>query len=887
MAKKAYSPDPKAETIKRIQRTEAYAEKVRQLFAATVNEILALNKSVPTLDEGVMYSFDGDNMRIQKKVEALLRQLHSVVTTAIRKGITLEWEQANIECDKLVSSCFGKEVLSSPEFSAWNNRNTAAMNAFANRTEDGLNLSGRIWQSVQQLRDEMEIAMTVAIGEGDSAQSISRKVRQYLNDPDLMFRRFRFKKGEDEQGKPIYGRKWKKRIKDEKTGKYRWIDYDRKDYKTGSGVYKSSAKNAMRVARSETNIAYRRADNERWQQMDFVLGQRIQLSKNHPKKDICDKLAGDYPKDFVFDGWHVQCFCFATPILIDEDEMAKVTEAFLKGEKYTPRGKQITEYPANFKDWVRDNKENILASRDRGTEPYFIRNNSAAIDQILDPKPKELTIAEKAALRHEARTPEQEAAIRNAWAERQKKHQQIKTAANNIAKVAGDYGEVDYSDLQKYIDAGDLSAMQTETKKVAQAILAAKKAEQALADIIPNAHSWHKQFTMDQLHGVYNAVKSKIESWSSLSLEQQAKKLHFEAFDFLGGNMKGVQEKYPTWKVSQEAYIKEYNAVSYKIAVQQATADLAAVKQWSAEHPKSLNVAKLLAEAEQAVNTNAELSVVKSKTALAVAEYQKRLTEQARRDAKKIGNSASAQFGADAYTQKRKDAAFWTESQEEGDRHYSTYAEEDWKKWIGEEKHVAYLYTSGSRYINEPLFAKYYGTKYSDIDGSARNSWRDINTLTAMIDKAKPLARDVWMQHGEDMNAFIGKFGVDLRDLTASQLKGMVGKIGTNAPFTSCGITKGTGFSSEQVILNIYCPKGTKGIYTEPYSHYGDGGYGEAGFKWDGKSRLSAGYNPGSEMEFILQRGAKFRITKIEKKGHRYYIDVDLIEQPAKLPDTI
>ena len=50
MAKKAYSPDPKAETIKRIQRTEAYAEKVRRLFAATVNEILALNKSVPTLD---------------------------------------------------------------------------------------------------------------------------------------------------------------------------------------------------------------------------------------------------------------------------------------------------------------------------------------------------------------------------------------------------------------------------------------------------------------------------------------------------------------------------------------------------------------------------------------------------------------------------------------------------------------------------------------------------------------------------------------------------------------------------------------------------------------------------------------------------------------------
>lgn len=616
MAKKAYSPDPKAETIKRIQRTEAYAEKVRQLFTATVNEILALNKSVPTLDEGVMYSFDGDNMRIQKKVEALLRQLHSVVTTAIRKGITLEWEQANVECDKLIASCFGKKVLSSPEFSAWNNRNTAAMNAFADRTEDGLNLSGRIWQSVQQLRDEMEIAMTVAIGEGDSAQSISRKVRQYLNDPDLMFRRFRFKKGEDEQGKPIYGRKWKKRIKDEKTGKYRWIDYERKDYKTGSGVYKSSAKNAMRVARSETNIAYRRADNMRWSQMDFVLGQRIQLSKNHPKKDICDKLAGDYPKDFVFDGWHVQCFCFATPILIDEDEMAKVTEAFLKGEKYTPRGKQITEYPANFKNWVRDNKENILASRDRGTEPYFIRNNASAIDEILNPKPKELTIAEKAALRHEARTPEQEAAIRNAWAERQKKHQQIKTTANNIAKVAGDYGEVNYSDLQKYIDAGDLSAMQTETKKVAQAILAAKKAEQALADIIPDAHKQHQIFTLAELRNAYNSIQKVFNrfSWDfadEINLQDLKKKLSYEI-----SWMETKGRKYATWEIARDAYKRRLSDVEHKLQMFQVKNDISS--ELALLNTSKSNIAKQLISEFNAlfIDNHADISVLKSKATL-------------------------------------------------------------------------------------------------------------------------------------------------------------------------------------------------------------------------------------------------------------------------------
>lgn len=856
MAKKAYSPDPKAETIKRIQRTEAYAEKVRQLFAATVNEILALNKSVPTLDEGVMYSFDGDNMRIQKKVEALLRQLHSTTTTAIKKGITLEWEKANDACDKLISSCFGKEVLSSPEFSAWNNRNMAAMNAFANRTENGLNLSKRIWQSVQQLRDEMEIAMTVAIGEGDSAQSISRKVRQYLNDPDLMFRRFRFKKGEDEQGKPIYGRKWKKRIKDEKTGKYRWIDYDRSDYKTGSGVYKSSAKNAMRVARSETNIAYRRADNERWQQMDFVLGQRIQLSKNHPRPDICDKLQGDYPKDFVFDGWHAQCFCFATPILMDEEEMAKVTAAFLKGEKYTPRGKQITEYPANFKHWVRDNKENILASRSRGTEPYFIRNNSAAIDEILNPKPKELTIAEKAALRHEARTPEQEAAIRNAWAERQKKHQQIKTTANNIAKIAGDYGEVDYSALQKYIDAGDLSAMQTETKKVAQAILAAKKAEQALADIIPNVHSWHQQFTMAELQGVYDAVKSKIEGWSGLSLEQQAKKLHFEAYDFLGGNMKGVQQKYATWKVSQEAYIKKLDAVNYKIAIKQATEELDAVKQWSAEHPKSLNVAKLLSDAEQAVNSNAELSIIKSKTSLAVAEYQKRLAEQARRDAKKGATMKASTLPSISKEEiDRLLALYESEMVDDADNRLRQYTERIWATLTKEERIILTKYTQTYSYLNEPLRCiSYYGAL-------AREEFEhDLPILTRAIEKFA-MPQNTVVRRGVS-NFTIDSLGYDLGNLKK-------GDVFVDKGFLSTAVHRHKGFS-ESYNLVIVVPKGAKGVYAEPFSHYTD--YHkfdyDDGVIWDGKSVEKIN----SEMEWIGQRGCQFKVLK--KQGKTIYLQM-------------
>lgn len=561
--------DPKTATLARIRRTEAYAEKVRLLFAKTVNDILALNKTMPSLDEGVMFSFDAESVKKQKEVEVLLRRLHSAVTMAIQQGVKLEWDAANQECDKLVQSVFGKKVLESPEFSAWMGRNTAARDAFLSRSEHGLNLSDRVWKSVRQLRDEMEVAMTVSIGEGESSSSMSRKVRQYLNNPDDMFRRFRYKKGEKDiidpetgeiTGKEIvYGKKWKKRIKDEVTGKYKWIDYDRDSYKTGAGVYKSSARNAMRVARTETNIAYRRADNARWQDMDFVLGQRVQLSKNHPKKDICDKLQGDYPKDFVFDGWHPQCFCFCTPILMDESEMAKVTEAFLKGEKYTPRGKQITDYPAAFKDWVRDHAEDIAASRERGTEPYFIRNNAQAIDEIINPQPKELSIIEKAKLRHDARTPEQEEAIKNAWEERKHKHQLIKKTADNVLNVAQDYGEVDFSELQSAIKSGDLNKMQELAKTVAQSVSAMKKQEAALADLMPNAHELHQSHSMNELKEAYNELDGVMKKWLSkysyssvdtAPLEHLRNKLDFELTN-------------PTINYSQKEIIKK--AITEKI----------------------------------------------------------------------------------------------------------------------------------------------------------------------------------------------------------------------------------------------------------------------------------------------------------------------------------
>lgn len=943
MAKKSDN-DPRKGVLARIKRTEAYAERVRTLFAATVNEILALNKTMPELDEGEMFSFDAESMKKQREVERLLRQLHSVATMAIQSGIKLEWAAANAECDKLVQSCFGKRALNTPEFTAWTQRNEAAMAAFIARSEKGLNLSQRVWKSCQQLRDEMEVAITVAVGDGTSAASMSRSVRKYLNDPDLMFRRFRYKDPETGEWK----RKWKKRVIGE-DGKVHFIDYDKAAYQdewTGPGYYKSSAQNAMRVARTETNIAYRRADHERWQQMDFVLGQRVSLSHNHPKKDICDKLAGDYPPDFVFDGWHPQCFCMVTPILMDEDEILKMNEAMLEGKEYKPRGKRITQYPDNFKEWVRDNEEKILASHDYGSDPYFVRNNFSAVQDILNPK-KQMTPLEIAEQRHANRTPEQEEAIRLKWQERQeriaeekrkaeaeririerinktaqnvlktattrfadfgldtvaleaavqsgdtaiinaetralaqvmaKKQQQIKQTANNVISVTSKYKDfsVDNDAVTSLNDAlktGNLSAINAQTRALAQQIAAIKKQLQAMSSIIPNAQQWSDQFTLAEIQATHDAVQTKLASWSHLSLAEQAKKLKFEAIDFLGGNMKGVQQKYATWKLSQAAYLKRLDEVNVAIELEAQKNIFNQIASFASANPKSKNIQALVADALNSFANNDDINIIKTKVAAAQAYMLKLQAQQAKRAQKKALNTVSSTFDADAYSKERRDNAMWAKDTVEADARLRAKCGEVWQNAPKEERAAIHGYTEEYHNINEPLR----GLTYIGSATKTARGLKRIPLVERIIDKST-YDFDMWVQRGDGMVA-LKKFGLaNYNTATDAEIMALVGKTGVEGAFWSAGVAKGKGFSGS-IIFNIYMPKGTKAMYCEPFSAFGHG----SGASWDG---LSGQSSFGRESEILIQRGTKFRVTKVQKGANgTWFIDLDVVEQnPVPFP---
>ena len=140
----------------------------------------------------------------------------------------------------------------------------------------------------------------------------------------------------------------------------------------GQGVYRSSYKNARRLAATETNIAYRTSDHECWRQLDFV--------------DICDRLSaeygstntsgkGCYPKDFKFTGWHPHCRCHAESILKTDEEIAEDNRRILEGEEpmdYKQSEKYVKDVPKEFEEWVKANDERITKAN---SVPYFLSDN--------------------------------------------------------------------------------------------------------------------------------------------------------------------------------------------------------------------------------------------------------------------------------------------------------------------------------------------------------------------------------------------------------------------------------------------------------------------------------------------------------------------------------
>ena len=911
----------------------ALQARIDRIFRKAAEEAARIGISIRDLPDDRIFSFD-DYPKTLKQVERLLDALHSSVQATVTDGIRLGWSLADDKNDALVRRVFGKgaDSLTPAQQQIYLARNADALEAFIARKTAGLNLSDRVWRYTNAFRSEIEMGLDLGIRSGLPASQMARELKKYLQYPDKLFRRVRDKHGMLKLSKAAAA------------------------FHPGRGVYRSSYKNARRLAATETNIAYRTADHERWQQLDFVVGIEVKMSGNHTclgrdgkmheLTDICDDLAGKYPKNFKFTGWHPLCRCFATPIMKTDKEMAEENRRILRGEEPLPSSDSVNcvkEYPPAFKEWVGKNAGRIEAAEQRGKLPYFIADNKRTVDRILGRVPS-MTPLEAAAQRHANRTAEQSSAIQQRWNDRRismldaavangllpkecskaiaslrslnlagkfdeiggriktlqnaalrhqgrpqsqidriqdawdaklRRDETTRLVARNVLKTAQGWQEVDFSRLEQLVKDNRLGAMGAETKNVAQAIKAMRDKENALKDLIPDVHALHGKYTLAELADAHKSIRDTLDFWKTkygadLATDSNLAKLKSELelkikFVANPGAFKAGAVQKKTWQVQQDAYAKLLEKVETRIefttVINPKYEELLKFKTTSKDFNNYMAKVKAAIDAGDAAT---------AKHFLSSAETRKKSLEFKR---KRKAKTTSTQFGDDAYSKKRKDAAMWAKDPKDADDRLRTKCGEVWRTASKSQRDAIQGYTNEYHNINEPLR----GLPYIGSKAKAARGLKRIPEITDIINKSS-YDFDMWLQRGDGMIA-LKKFGLsNWQTATDADIMGLLGKEGIEGAFWSAGTAKGKGFTGKDIIFNIYAPRGTKAMYCEPFSSYGNG----SGRYWDGIAKQTSF---SSESEILIQRGTKYKITKIEKNGGTWYIDVDIVEQnPLPFP---
>lgn len=336
------------------ERGEYNVRRIKSFYQKLIEDIVKLI-SLGQIDTTKLFSFK-DYPQLQPQVDKLFEGFTKNVSAEMFNQFEKSWKSGEKKQSALVNEIASKINLPTEKVKEYINPNSEALKAFQNRKIDGLRLSDKVWKLSEQFKKEIELGLDIGIGEGKSAAKLARELKANLTDPDRLFRRVR-----DKHGNLV-------------------LSKNAKAYKPGQGVYRSSYKNAERLTRTENNIAYHEANFQKMQQFDFVKGIRIKLSNNPNHCPFCEAMAGEYPTDFKFWGWHPQCRCTVITILKTWAEMEKDNERIFAGLKPLEPADAITKLPPQFTSWITENKQKIENAK---SKPYFILINEDKVSHLL------------------------------------------------------------------------------------------------------------------------------------------------------------------------------------------------------------------------------------------------------------------------------------------------------------------------------------------------------------------------------------------------------------------------------------------------------------------------------------------------------------------------
>lgn len=355
--------DQRAELLKEVARVEA---ELKRIYGASYKEALELAAVRRAIEQGGDFSWDA-NAAASSQLTKVLNNLQSATNALLSNSVVASWAKGEENSEKNLYAALGGGKAAKEAIQATAEKARSAMRergatagGYLTKNEGGFSISERVWKLTEDAKRELQIVIQNGIKEGKTPDEIARSAQQYLKEPAKLFRR----------------------VKDKETGNLE-LSKAAKEYHPGQGVYRSSYKNALRLARTEITAAYRRAEWESYQSNPLIIGYEIRLSNNHTTTlpngktvkltDICDRMAGRYPKTFLWTGWHPQCRCVMIPITVSKEDFKARIKALKKGQLQEWKPKEtITEMPAGFNDWIKENTKRIQQAKAR---PYWITEN--------------------------------------------------------------------------------------------------------------------------------------------------------------------------------------------------------------------------------------------------------------------------------------------------------------------------------------------------------------------------------------------------------------------------------------------------------------------------------------------------------------------------------
>lgn len=294
-----------------------YNERIAVLVATALPT--ALNKKKP-------FTFSQSKNKTQ--LNNVITEAKTAIYGQILANTATEWKNSNKAQDNLVDISI-KRYVGEEQAEEYMQDNEDELKRFQERSDDGLTVYGRVDNHIKKYKSCLEAAVSMALyaGAAFGAAYLLSRIKHYLS---------HFGELHDEYTRQ-YGEK--KNLKDARF-------------------------HLKRLVSSEANMAYRRAELLRWNQWAFIIGYKICLSPGHTQDDICDDLKGNYPKTFIWTGWHPNDRCFCVPILQSKEELKSGKEAAA-----------ITDVPEQFKKYIASQHDKILASAQKGTLAYYLRDN--------------------------------------------------------------------------------------------------------------------------------------------------------------------------------------------------------------------------------------------------------------------------------------------------------------------------------------------------------------------------------------------------------------------------------------------------------------------------------------------------------------------------------